>query len=80
MNRRKDDNVDLHEFAVSHHLQHEVSKAQAFNSDWQDDLFGYIGGIVRGQKGTLLKIGGVEDHVHLLAKAQSHCGNLRCVA
>ena len=37
-------------------------------SDWQDDLCGYIGGIIRDQKGTLLKIGGVEDHVHLLAK------------
>ncbi len=36
--------------------------------NWQDDLYGYIGGIVRDQKGTLLKIGGVEDHVHLLAK------------
>ena len=36
--------------------------------DWQDDLYGYIGGIVREQKGTLLKIGGVDDHVHLLAK------------
>ncbi|TWT80459.1 Transposase IS200 like protein [Planctomycetes bacterium CA13] len=37
-------------------------------ADWQDDLYGYIGGIVRDQKGTLLRIGGVEDHVHLLAK------------
>ena len=37
-------------------------------SQWQDDLYGYIGGIVRDQKRTLLKIGGVEDHVHLLAK------------
>ncbi|MDB2685738.1 IS200/IS605 family transposase [Mariniblastus sp.] len=36
--------------------------------DWRDDLFGYIGGIVREQKGTLLKIGGVVDHVLLLAK------------
>ena len=36
--------------------------------DWQDDLYGYIGGIVRDQKGTLLKIDGVEDHVHWLAK------------
>ena len=40
----------------------------AIRSDWQDDLYGFIGGIVRDQKGTLLKIGGVEDHVHLLAK------------
>lgn len=37
-------------------------------SEWHDDLYGYIGGIVRDQKGTLLKIGGVEDHVHLLVK------------
>ncbi|WP_372720390.1 IS200/IS605 family transposase [Novipirellula sp.] len=36
--------------------------------EWQDELYGYVGGIVRDQKGTLLKIGGVEDHVHLLAK------------
>ncbi len=36
--------------------------------EWQDDLYGYLGGIVRDQKGTLLKIGGVQDHVHLLAK------------
>lgn len=34
---------------------------------WQDELYGYIGGIIRENKGTLLKIGGVEDHVHLLA-------------
>ena len=38
------------------------------HTEWQDDLYGYIGGIVRDQKGKLLKIGGVEDHVHLLAK------------
>ena len=25
-----------------------------------------MGGIVRGQKSTLLKVGGIEDHVHLL--------------
>jgi len=28
-------------------------------------LYPYIGGIVRIEKGTLLDIGGVEDHVHL---------------
>lgn len=29
-------------------------------------LYPYIGGIIRGQKGSLLEIGGVADHVHLL--------------
>ena len=40
----------------------------SIREEWQDDLYGYIGGIVRDQKGRLLKIGGIEDHVHLLAK------------
>jgi len=35
---------------------------------WQDQLYGYVGGIVRENKGTLLCMGGVDDHVHLLAK------------
>ncbi len=35
---------------------------------WKEDLYGYIGGIIREEKGTLLKIGGVADHCHLLAK------------
>jgi REP element-mobilizing transposase RayT len=30
-----------------------------------DDLYAFLGGIVRDEKGTLLAIGGVEDHVHL---------------
>jgi REP element-mobilizing transposase RayT len=29
-------------------------------------LYAYIGGIVRGEKGKLLSIGGTSDHVHLL--------------
>lgn len=35
---------------------------------FQDDLYAYIGGIVRGEGGTLLEIGGMPDHVHLLIK------------
>ena len=35
---------------------------------WRDDLFAYIGGIATEHKSTLLKSGGVEDHVHLLLK------------
>ena len=35
---------------------------------WQDELYGYVGGIIREHKGTLLCMGGVQDHVHLLAK------------
>jgi len=37
-------------------------------SAWEDELYGNVGGIIRGHKGTLLCMGGTEDHVHLLAK------------
>jgi len=33
----------------------------------RDDLYGYIGGILRGNGGVLLVAGGMPDHVHLLA-------------
>jgi REP element-mobilizing transposase RayT len=36
--------------------------------DWRDDLYGYMGGIIREEKGILLVAGGMADHVHLLAK------------
>ncbi len=38
------------------------------NKVWQDELYGYMGGIIRDEKGVLLRAGGVEDHVHLFAK------------
>lgn len=34
----------------------------------QQDLYSYIGGIIRGEGGTLLEIGGMREHVHLLTK------------
>ena len=33
----------------------------------RDDLFAYIGGMIRGEKGHLIEIGGTPDHVHILA-------------
>jgi putative transposase len=32
------------------------------------DLYSYMGGIIRGEGGVLLEIGGMPDHVHLLVK------------
>lgn len=31
------------------------------------DLYSYIGGIIKGEGGNLDAIGGVEDHIHILA-------------
>ena len=33
----------------------------------KSDLYPYIGGVIRGEKGQLLEIGGTTDHVHILA-------------
>jgi REP element-mobilizing transposase RayT len=35
------------------------------------DLYRYIGGIVRGEGGKLLEIGGIADHVHLVIRFKS---------
>jgi putative transposase len=35
---------------------------------FQEDMHGYLGGIVRDLGGTPIEIGGVADHVHLLVK------------
>lgn len=35
---------------------------------FQPRLYEYLGGTIRGLKGVCLEIGGVDDHVHILAK------------
>jgi REP element-mobilizing transposase RayT len=39
--------------------------------DVRAELYKYIGGIIRGEGGTLLEIGGIADHVHLLARLKA---------
>lgn len=34
----------------------------------RDDLYDYIGGIIRGEGGVLIEIGGIADHVHIVAR------------
>jgi putative transposase len=35
---------------------------------WKEELYRYIGGIVRSEGGVSIEIGGMPDHVHILAK------------
>lgn len=37
----------------------------------RERLYAYIGGVIRGQRGILLEIGGMPDHVHILARFRS---------
>jgi putative transposase len=39
--------------------------------DFRERLYEYIGGITRSEGGCLLEIGGVPDHVHILARFKS---------
>jgi REP element-mobilizing transposase RayT len=41
------------------------------HEDLEEALYDYIGGILRGQRGILLEIGGMPDHVHLLVKLKA---------
>ena len=43
-------------------------RAPLITDDLKDELYKYIGGIIREEGGVLLEIGGIEDHVHILAK------------
>jgi putative transposase len=39
-------------------------------SEFRDDLFAYLGGIIREMQGTALIINGASDHVHLLVRVR----------
>jgi len=41
------------------------------HEDLEEPLYDYIGGILRGQRGILLEIGGMPDHVHILLSLPS---------
>ncbi|MFL6232962.1 MAG: IS200/IS605 family transposase [Thermoanaerobaculia bacterium] len=43
------------------------SRIPLIDKAFQDELYGYMGGILRGNGGVLLTAGGMPDHVHLLA-------------
>ena len=42
-------------------------RRRTITEDVQERLYEYVGGTLRGKKGHLIEIGGVEDHIHLLA-------------
>lgn len=43
----------------------------AIHESLREPLYEYMGGIIRGEGGILLEIGGVPDHVHLLVKSKA---------
>ena len=45
-------------------------RVPSITPELQTRLYEYIGGIVRGENGNLIAIGGTPDHIHLLAAFQ----------
>ncbi len=37
-------------------------------SSFRENLYSYVGGIVRGEKGILINVGGTNNHIHLFMK------------
>ena len=52
----------LHIVFSTKHRQPWISR------DVAERLYAYMGGIIRAEKGVLLAVGGVEDHVHLYVR------------
>jgi putative transposase len=46
-------------------------RVSSIRDEVRDDLFRYIGGAIRGERGVLLEVGGVPEHLHLLAKLKT---------
>ena len=55
-----------------YHLVFSTKNRQPMiRADIRDPLYEYMGGILRNEGGILLEIGGMPDHVHLLAKIKT---------
>ncbi len=55
-----------------HQLTYHIVFGTKYRKPWitadsQPRLYEYIGGIIRGMKGHIIEVGGVADHVHILA-------------
>jgi REP element-mobilizing transposase RayT len=54
-----------------HFIWSTAGREPWIGSDWQDDLFGIVGGIINKKNARLLCAGGMFDHVHLYASLPS---------
>jgi len=54
----------------TNHLYHIIfstkNRENLIKQDFKDELYAYIGGIFKGEKGLLICAGGTENHIHLL--------------
>lgn len=55
-------------FSLHYHIVFSTKERRPFiHAEWRPRLHSYLGGIIRGMNGVAEIVGGVDDHVHLLA-------------
>lgn len=55
------------------------NRTPSIRAELREPLYEYMGGILRGEGGILLEIGGVSDHVHLLARMKTDVAVARII-
>ena len=51
-----------------YHIVFSTKERRELIKSGKEDIFKYITGIISGEGGYLIKIGGTEDHIHIFAK------------
>ena len=49
------------------------NRVPLISKQWREELYQYIGGIIRNNEGVLAEIGGTEDHLHMLIQLKPTC-------
>lgn len=65
--RRQDGKMSTFTKLTYHIVFSTKRRSKIIHDSLQKRLYQYIGGIVRAQNGHLIEIGGIEDHIHILA-------------
>lgn len=61
--------------ALYYHIVFSTKNRVPFlTPDWRDRLYDYMGGIIRGDGGESLLIGGAADHTHILSSLNKNQG------
>jgi len=62
-------------FSLHYHFVFSTKdRRPLIQAEWLPRLHSYLGGIIRGMNGVAEIVGGVDDHVHLLASLRPvHC-------
>jgi putative transposase len=62
-------------FSLHYHIVFSTKERRPFiKAEWRSPLHSYLGGMIRRMNGVADTIGGVDDHVHMLASLRPvHC-------